>query len=63
MENLTAKSFEIRKDILDIIYHAQTGHTGGDFSVCDILITLYYRVMNVTLENIHDPLRDRFILS
>ena len=63
MENLKAKSFEIRKDILDIIYRAKTGHIGGDFSVCDILITLYYLQMNVSPETVKDPDRDRFILS
>lgn len=63
MENLTAKSFEIRQDILDIIYRAKAGHIGGDFSVCDILTALYYGQMNVSPENIHDPNRDRFVLS
>ena len=63
MNNLTAKSFSIRKDILDIIYKAKTGHIGGDFSVCDILITLYNKQMNVSPETANDPNRDRFILS
>lgn len=63
MENLKAKSFEIRQDILDIVYNSKAGHIGGDFSVCDILITLYYRQMNVSPENIHSSNRDRFILS
>lgn len=63
MSNLTAKSFSIRKDILDIIYKAKTGHIGGDFSVCDILITLYNKQMNVSPETANDPNRDRFILS
>ncbi len=63
MENLKAKSFEIRQDILDIICTAKAGHIGGDFSVCDILITLYYKQMNISPENIHNKDRDRFILS
>ena len=63
MDNLTAESFEIRQDILDIIYRSKAGHIGGDFSVCDILTALYYGQMNVSPENIHDPNRDRFVLS
>lgn len=63
MENLKALSFELRKDIIDMIYKAKTGHIGGDFSVLDILITLYYKHMNINPENAKDPNRDRFILS
>lgn len=63
MENLKAKSFKIRKDVLDLIYKAKTGHIGGDFSVCDILMTLYYRQMNISPEKANDPDRDRFVLS
>lgn len=63
MENLKAMSFELRKDIIDMIYKAKTGHIGGDFSVLDILITLYYKHMNIDPKNPDDPNRDRFILS
>ncbi|MGB8455423.1 MAG: transketolase [Anaerocolumna sp.] len=63
MENLTVKAFELRKDILDMIYRGKCGHIGGDFSVTDILVTLYYRQMNVSPELVNNPNRDRFILS
>lgn len=63
MENLKAMSFELRKDVIDMIYKAKTGHIGGDFSVLDILITLYYKHMNIDPKNADDPNRDRFILS
>lgn len=63
MENLKAKSFELRKDVIDMIYKAKTGHIGGDFSVMDILVTLYYKHMNVSADRPQDPNRDRFILS
>ncbi|WP_077533381.1 transketolase [Massiliimalia massiliensis] len=63
MENLKAKSFSLRKDILDIIFRAKAGHIGGDFSVCDILNVLYNKHMNVTPENFDSPEHDRFILS
>ncbi|BCJ95990.1 transketolase [Anaerocolumna cellulosilytica] len=63
MENLTAKAFELRKTVLHMIYQAKTGHIGGDFSVMDILVTLYYIHMNVAPGREKDPDRDRFILS
>lgn len=61
--DLYKKSYEIRKKTLDMIYKAQTGHTGGALSETDILTTLFYSVIR------HDPKRpcwderDRFILS
>lgn len=63
MRNLVAKSFELRKRVLDMIYNAKTGHIGGDFSVMEILVTLYYREMNVSPEKVNSPDRDLFILS
>jgi transketolase len=63
MKHLIAKSFELRKDVLDMIYKAKTGHIGGDFSVMDILVTLYYNQMNISPELANDPRRDFFILS
>ena len=62
-KELTIKSFELRQDVLDMIYRAKTGHIGGDFSVMDILVTLYYKHMNTAPERINDSKRDRFILS
>lgn len=61
--NLKAKSFALRRDILDMVYSAKTGHIGGDFSVCDILNVLYNRQMNLTPENFSSKGRDHFILS
>ncbi len=63
MINLQAKSFELRKDVLNMIYRAKTGHIGGDFSVMDILVTLYYSEMNISPELMESPERDYFILS
>jgi len=60
---LKAKSFALRRDVLDMIYRSKGGHFGGDFSVMDILVTLYNLHMNITPENMGNPNRDRFILS
>ncbi len=53
----------VRRDDLQMIYRARLGHLGGDFSVIDILVTLYAAVLNVDPV---DPLaadRDRLVLS
>ena len=39
------------------------GHVGGPFSAMDILIALYFQVMNIKPEEPRWPERDRFILS
>lgn len=63
MDFLTKKSYELRKDILEMMYKSKAGHVGGDLSVIDILVTLYYDIMNVGPDNFTDPNRDRFLLS
>ena len=61
--DLQAKAIDIRKDIVTMIQRAGTGHIGGDLSVTDILVDLYYKQMNISPEQIDDPDRDRFVLS
>lgn len=63
MENLKALSFELRKDVVRMIKEGKGGHIGGDMSVIDTLITLYFKQMNISPENMDDPDRDRFVLS
>ena len=63
MENLKAKSFDLRKDTVDIIVAGKGGHIGGDMSVIDTLMSLYFCQMNISPENMDDPDRDRFVLS
>lgn len=63
MENLKAKAFDLRKDAVDIIVSGNGGHIGGDMSVMDILVSLYFCQMNVSPDRLEDPERDRFVLS
>jgi transketolase len=53
----------VRLSDLEMISAAKIGHIGGDFSVADILATLFGAVLNVDPRNPLDPERDRFILS
>ncbi len=54
---------EIRKNILEEIYSAQSGHPGGALSCADILTVLYFNQMNIDPSKKDDPNRDRFVLS
>lgn len=63
MKNLTALAYELRKDVINMICAGKAGHIGGDMSVMDILVTLYFGQMNISPENMDDPDRDLFVMS
>ena len=63
MENLTALAYDLRKDVINMIRSGKAGHIGGDMSVIDTLVTLYFKQMNISPENMDDPDRDRFVMS
>lgn len=60
---LERKAFELRQIVLDMIYKAKCGHIGGDFSVMDILVTLYFDQMYIDSNNPDDLNRDYFVMS
>jgi transketolase len=53
----------VRRRDIEMVRAAGHGHIGGEFSVIDILATLYLQAMNVSPDQLDDPERDRFILS
>ena len=53
----------VRRHAVASIYHAGSGHPGGALSAADLLACLYGAEMNVWPASVHDPLRDRFVLS
>ena len=61
--DLPALAKELRRDILNTICAAGSGHPGGSLSELEILIALYFRVMRHNPQNPHWPDRDRCILS
>lgn len=63
MVNLTAKAMELRQEVIRMIVAGKGGHIGGDMSVMDILVSLYFHEMNISPENREDPKRDKFVLS
>lgn len=57
------KAMELRQDVLRIVKAGKAGHIGGDMSVMDVLTVLYFHEMNISPENMNDPLRDKFVMS
>lgn len=63
IDTLEKKANKLRKDVLNMIYEAKTGHTGGSLSSVDIITVLYNAVMRIDPGNPAWVERDRFILS
>lgn len=62
-KELSKLSYDLRKDTVDIIVNGGGGHIGGDMSVMETLVTLYFDQMNISPENMSDPDRDYFVMS
>lgn len=60
---LKAMATDIRVSVVKTIANAKLGHIGGDFSVTDIMTTLFFGVMKIDPKNPKWPERDRFVLS
>lgn len=61
--NLKKLSYHLRRDTVDLIRAGKAGHIGGDMSVMEILVELYFHQMNISPGTKDDPDRDRFVLS
>ena len=60
---LKQKAKELRKEIIEIIYNAQSGHPGGSLSEIDFLAALYYHKMKINPKEPDWSERDKFVLS
>lgn len=63
LEELPSKAKEIRRDIIQMLAQAGSGHPGGSLSATDILTALYFHLMNHDPQKPKWPDRDRLILS
>ena len=60
---IAGKALWIRRRSFQMVYEAQQGHPGGDFSAADILAALYFGVLRFDPTKPTDPNRDRFVMS
>ena len=63
IEMLKDKARVVRRDIVEMIYQAGSGHPGGSLSAADIATVLYFSQLKHDPRNPDWPERDRFILS
>lgn len=54
---------DVRKNVISMIYTAQSGHPGGSLSAADIMTALYFDELNVKPSQPNWDGRDRFVLS
>ena len=62
-KRLGRMAYDFRKDVADMVMSGNGGHIGGDMSVMEILVTLYFNQMNISPDNQWDPDRDLFVMS
>jgi transketolase len=63
IKELDDLALEFRYIITDIVCRAGGGHIGGSLSLVEIIITLYFRIMNLKPDHPRWEHRDRLILS
>src|SRR3990167_1675014 len=63
IEFLNKSAKEVRKNIIQMSTRAKSAHTGGALSCVEILVSLYFEIMNVDPKNPYDENRDRLVFS
>jgi len=63
LDALKKKALEVRREIVTMVHRAGSGHVGGSLGATELVVALYYHIMQ---HHPNDPKwedRDRFILS
>ncbi len=63
VQKLELKAAEMRKEILEMIVGGHGTHIASAFSIIDILVYLYDKVLKINPQNPNDVKRDKFVLS
>jgi transketolase len=56
-------ALQLRYDLLEMIGIGMAGHLGGSSSLAETMAALYFGTMNFNAQCLHDPNRDRLVLS
>ena len=54
---------DLRKNILQMVYEAKSGHIGGSFSLAEIIACLYFNYLDIEIDENGKNLKDTVILS
>ena len=63
VKELEEIAYQIRRDLLQFIYRIGMGHLGGELSLVEMAVALYYHYMNYDPKNPKWEVRDRLVLS
>ena len=63
IKELKKHALSVRKNIIEAVFSAASGHPGGSLSAADILTALYFEEMRVDPQNPKWEDRDRLVLS
>jgi len=62
-DRLREQALLVRRDIVTLLAHAQSGHSGGPLSSADLGTVLFFHEMNLTPERLDAPERDLWHFS
>jgi transketolase len=54
---------EVRRDIVEMVHAASSGHPGGSLSAVEYMLYLYNELLDVAPDRVDDPDRDRLVYS
>ena len=63
VHELEKACYDVRHELLTLIYNIGMGHLGGELSMVEVAVAMYYRYLNFDVNDPNKPDRDRFILS
>jgi transketolase len=62
-KKLEQTALRLRYDLVEMMGVGVAGHLGGSSSLAETMAVLYFHQMNFSADRLHDPNRDRLILS
>jgi transketolase len=63
LDSLKKTALEIRREIVTMVHRANSGHVGGSLGATELVVALYYHIMQHRPGDPKWEYRDRFILS
>jgi len=63
LEKMIDLARKVRIHVLDMVNSAQSSHIGASYSIVEILVTLYSRILKINPNDPNNANRDKFLLS
>lgn len=63
LKELEEKANEIRKDLIEMLVEAGSGHSAGPLDMADVFTAMYFHILNYDPKNVNFEDRDRLVLS